>query len=347
MAGRDDNAGLADIPPPPTGAALGIGASHPQAAERAATPAQSNGLRAVLLATMALWGANVPVVKWLTQHIDPLAVSMLRMVLASVALGLLVPLSLARREAPTAGRRWFGFGRPQWPRPTRRQWLGIVLSAVTMVYLNQLCFTLGVQNTAAANAALIIALNPLASALMAAALLGDPLTPRRLGGVLLGFAGVSAVVLNKPGAAFGAAGLGDLLMLGAVVTWVSGGVLVQRLAQGLDTAFISGVNTWLGMLMLVVHVALDPGNDMPALASLSAGQWLGLVASGMLAMAVGALVWNHALVRIGVARTSLYAYWVPIFGVFLAVVALGETLSPWHVLGLAAVLAGTWLGTRR
>jgi len=68
--------------------------------------------------------------------------------------------------------------------------------------------------------------------------------------------------------------------------------------------------------------------------------------SSLLATAVGALVWNRALVVLGVARTALYAYWVPIFGVLFAVLLLGEPLTVWHGVGLAAVLGGTWLGTR-
>jgi drug/metabolite transporter (DMT)-like permease len=299
----------------------------------AATPAfagDSLATRVVLLGTMAVWGANLSLVKWLTQAMDPLVVSTLRMAIASLALAVAML-----------------YIRPVWPRPSARQALGLVLSALLMLYLNQLCITLGLQRTAAANAALIIALNPLLSALMAAALLGDRLTPTRVAGVVLGFAGVSAVVLHRGGAVLGQGGLGDLLMFGAVLTWVSGGVLVQRLARGLDTAFISCWNTWLGTLMLLAHVAIDPGTTMPPLASLDGRQWAALVASGVLATAVGALVWNHALVRLGVARASLYAYWVPIFGVVFAVTLLGEPLSVWHGIGLVAVLGGTWLGTRR
>ena len=322
--------------PGPAGHNRGLTAEASTAAARSAQPplvaASSHGLamRVVLLATMALWGANLSVVKWLTQSIDPMVVSTLRMVVAAVTMVVLVPMVM-----------------PRWPRLSRRQLVGLTLSAFLMLYLNQICLTLGVQRTAAANASLIIALNPLVSALMAAALLGDRLTPTRLAGVVLGFAGVSAVVLQKTGMAFGQGGLGDLLMFGAVLTWVAGGVLVQRLAQGLDTAFISGWNTWIGTLMLLAHVAIDPGTTMPALASLSAAQWAAVTASGVLATAVGALVWNQALQRLGVARTALYAYWVPIFGVLFAVTLLGEPLSVWHGVGLAAVLGGTWLGTRR
>jgi drug/metabolite transporter (DMT)-like permease len=287
------------------------------------------GLRALLLATMAVWGGNVSVVKLLLAHFDPLLLSALRMGVATLAL--------------VVALHWRGL---RWPRPSRRQALGLLACALLMVYVNQLCFTLGVQRTVAANAVLIIALNPLVSALMAALFLGDRLTPARLAGVALGFGGVAAVVLHRPGAALGHGSLGDLLVLGSVLAWVGGGVLVQRLSRGLDSAVVSTIVFVLGTLPLVLQVLFDPSVAMPDLARVTPWHWLLVLLSGLLATALGALVWNKALVTLGVARTALYAYWVPMFGVAIAVLLLGEPLSPWHGVGLAAVLGGTWLGTR-
>ena len=286
-------------------------------------------LRLMLLATMAVWGGNLSVIKLLIERFDPLWVSALRMVVASLAL--------------IAVLHWRGLS---WPRPNRRQALLLLACAALMVYFNQIFFTLGMQRTAAANAALIIALNPLVSALVAALFLGDRLTPARLAGVVLGFGGVAAVVLNQPGAVLGHGSLGDLLVLGSVVTWVSGGVLVQRLARQLDSAVVSAVVFGLGTVMLLLHLALVPGIPSPDPARWTVGLVLLLLASGLLASAFGALVWNRALTTLGVARTALYAYWVPIFGVAFAVVVLGEPLTVWHGVGLAGVLSGTWLGTR-
>ena len=286
-------------------------------------------MRAMLLATMAVWGGNLSVVKLLTEKMDPLWVSVLRMVVATVALWVVLGL----RNLP-------------WPRTTPRQ-AGLFLACgAVMVYLNQLTFTWGVQRTAAANAALIISLNPLISTLVGALLLGDRLSPSRLAGVLLGFGGVAAVVLNRPGAALGHGSLGDLLVLGSVLTWVGGGVLVQRLARQFDSAVVSAVVFAIGTTLLLGHLALDRSLQLPPLAVFTPGTLLLLAVSGLLASALGALVWNRALTTLGVARTALYAYWVPIFGVAFAVLLLGEPLTVWHGIGLAGVLSGTWLGTR-
>lgn len=300
-----------------------------------AAPAIDHGaaMRWLLLGTMAVWGLNLSVVKLLIGRFEPMQVALLRMLVAAVA----ITVVLHWRRLP-------------WPRFDRRQGALVAVCAVLMVYLNQILFTEGVARTTATNAALIIALNPLVSALVAALLLGDALTPRRIGGVVLGFSGVAMVVLHKPGAALGRGGIGDALVLASVASWVLGGALVRRLAHERDSSAVSWAVHGAGTLMLLLHVGL------PLLLLPSAGLGAGwarftfadaglLVLSGVFATALGALVWNRALVTLGVARTALYVYWVPIFGVLFGVALLGEPLTPWHLGGLAAVLAGTWLGT--
>jgi len=293
-----------------------------------AAPA-SPALRALLLGTMAAWGANLAVVKLLLESMEPMLVSVLRMAVAAVAVAAVV-----------------AWRRMAWPPLSRRQWLALAGCAFLMVYLNQIFFVHGVAGTNAANAALIIALNPLVSSLLAVLLLGDRLSPQRIVGVALGFGGVAAVVLHRPGMALGGAGLGDLLVLCSVTTWVLGGVMVQRLARGIDPLFISAVLNVIGTVLLLVHVLLRPSALVYDASRINGMTVVLLGVSGLLATALGGIVWNRALMVLGVARTALYSYWVPIFGVLFAVLLLGEPLTVWHGVGLAAVLAGTWLGTR-
>ena len=122
--------------------------------------------------------------------------------------------------------------------------------------------------------------------------------------------------------------------------------LVQRLSRQFDSAVVSAVVFAIGSALLLLHVAFDSRLVLPSLAVFTPGTVMLVVVSGLLASALGSLVWNRALTTLGVARTALYAYWVPIFGVGFAVAVLGEPLTLWHGIGLAGVLSGTWLGTR-
>ncbi|HSV60670.1 MAG TPA: DMT family transporter [Variovorax sp.] len=75
--------------------------------------------------------------------------------------------------------------------------------------------------------------------------------------------------------------------------------------------------------------------------------WAFILFSGVLATALSNLLWCQAIARIGVARTAVFLYWVPVFGVAFAAVLLGERLTLWHLFGFLAVMGGTYLGKRQ
>ncbi len=282
-----------------------------------------------MLLAMVLWGVNVSAVKALTTSFESLPLAALRMAVACVALSAIV---LWRRGGlPALGAR---------------QLAGMTGCAFLMVYANQILFAHGLLRSTATNGALIMALSPLVSALMAALVFRERFTPQRMLGVALGFAGVAAVVLSHPGAGLSSAGIGDLMLALAVVSFAVGGVGVQRLARQIDPLSISWVIYMIGTAMLVAHTLLGPSRLGAAELFPGAWPWALVLFSGIAATAAGNLIWNRAISVIGVARTAVFLYWVPVFGVAFAALLLGEVLTWWHLFGFAAVMSGTWLGTR-
>lgn len=282
-----------------------------------------------MLLAMVLWGVNVSAVKALTTSFESLPLASLRMAVACVALSAIV---LWRRGGvPALGAR---------------QLAAMTGCAFLMVYANQILFAQGLLRSTATNGALIMALSPLVSALMAALVFRESLTPRRMLGVALGFAGVAAVVLSHPGAGLSRAGIGDLMLALGVVSFAIGGVGVQRLARQIDPLSISWVIYMIGTAMLVLHTLLGPSRLGAAELFPGAWPWALVLFSGIAATAAGNLIWNRAISVIGVARTAVFLYWVPVFGVAFAALLLGEALTWWHLLGFVAVMSGTWLGTR-
>ena len=295
-----------------------------------ADTANASAVQATLIAAMAIWGLNVAAVKVLTAFFHPMALASLRMLVACAVL--------------TAALLWKQRG--GWRAPTWPQCGTIVVCAVLMVYLNQILFAEGLLRSTATNGALIMALSPLVSALIAAVAFRERLTLPRLAGVALGFAGVAAVVLSHPGAGLSSAGAGDLMLVAAVISFAAGGAIVQRLARSMHTLTISWAIYMVGTLMLTVHAGLKiPGLDRAALFP-GWRPWSFILFSGVMATAVANIVWNAAIARIGVARTAVFLYWVPVFGVAFAALLLGEELTPWHLFGFVAVVGGTYLGTR-
>lgn len=291
------------------------------------SPASVHGL---LIAAMAVWGLNLTVVKLLTAVFDPMLMASLRMLVACMGL--------------TAILRWRRVGKVS---VSARQAGALVVCALLMVYANQIMFAEGMQRSTATNAALIMALSPLVSSMMAALAFRERLTLPRLAGVALGFGGVAAVVLSHPGAGLSSAGTGDILIVASVISFAAGGVVIQRLARQLPALWISWAIYLIGTALLVLHTFLDATPLSVASVFPGFGPWALVLFSGLAATTFGNIVWNQAIATIGVARTAIFLYWVPLFGVAFAALLLGEALTWWHLFGFVAVMCGTWLGTRR
>ena len=289
-------------------------------------------LSALLFLVTALWGLNMVALKAIASHYEPAVMAVERSAIATLCMLALL---------------WRRRGRVTQPRSSKRQYATVLLCALLMVYLNQTLLAGGLKRTTATNASIAIALSPLVSSLLVALMLRERIGMRRAIGVLLGFGGVVFVVLKTRGANLGAASLGDAMVVASVVTFAAGSVFLQRLARDTDSLYASAMIFGAGTLMLLVHTAfLDTAGSVESWAP---GVWpvVLVLFSSLIATAFGNLAWNYAIVKIGVARVSIWFYWVPLFGVGFSAALLGEALSPWHGVGLLAVIGGTILGTRR
>src|SRR5690606_41784609 len=111
---------------------------------------------------------------------------------------------------------------------------------------------------------------------------------------------------------------------------------------------ISCIVSSIGGVFLCAHVSFSSAAvDVAVLAAPGVWPWLLMVFSGVMATAVCNVIWNRAIAGLGVARTSVFQYWIPVFGVGFAMLLLGEPFSWWHLVGLVGSLLGTYLGTRR
>lgn len=294
-----------------------------------AAPPASAKANALLFVAVAMWGSNVPLMKWLTGSFDPVLLSSLRMVAASCALALFL-----LRRAPVRNI-------------TPAQWGQLLVCGFAMVYLNQVFFLAGIVRSTATNGTLITATNALFGSLLAWMLLRERLQGRRMLGIGIGMVGVSLVILMRPGADLGHGGVGDLMMVVSTIAFVAGGVIVQRLAAEIDAVTISlGIHV-VGALCLLLHLGAQSAwaGHWPQAPS-SPWPWALALLSGAIVSGMANLMWNRAIGIVGMARASVWTYWMPVFGVAVAVLFLGEPLTLWHVIGFVLVVWGTRLSGR-
>jgi len=234
----------------------------------------------------------------------------------------------------------------RFPRLSLSQWLWLAAAGVLLIYLNQWLFVTGMRVTQATSASLVMALNPLLAVLAGALVFRERITFTRGLGVALGLSGVVLVAMMAPQAGVAVPGLGEFLLFLGLVVFIAGGLLIQRLSRDLDVLVIGWAVYLLGTLMLGLHALALGGWERTVLAFDHHWVWWCAIYAGTLGTAMANVGWYRAIEKIGQSQASPHLYWLAVFGMLSSVITLGESLTAWHVLGLALVIAGVRLGSR-
>jgi drug/metabolite transporter (DMT)-like permease len=189
-------------------------------------------------------------------------------------------------------------------------------------------------------AALVASANPILTAVLAAALLGEPLTGRKITGLLLGIAGVATIVESR--LTGGESLLGTALLAGGLVALVGGTILYKRLAPQGSVLIGNGVQNLAGGLAIApVALTMESVGDIVP----SARLLLSLSVLVLLASIVAYLLWFHLLAVAGAATASAYHFLMPPLGLLFGWLLLGERAEPFDLLGVVPVALGIWLAT--
>lgn len=276
-------------------------------------------LGAVVLA----WGANFGIVKTALEDLHPLVFSALRFTACSA---LLLGVTLWREGDVRIARR-------HWPRVAAVGALG--------VGGYQMLWSLGLHWTYATNSALLFATQPIFGALYMALFKGEALAWREAAGMALALGGAVLVVLRPDARLQLSLGTlpGDLVTLAGCICFP---VFFSAWARPLLAAYsplrLTGQCMVVGSLVLWVGAGLAGGGT--AWGGVPGAAWGGLLYAVVISGALGHVFWYEGLGRIGVTRTLVYQFLVPVWAVIFNHLALGERLFPQQLLGGALILWG-------
>jgi drug/metabolite transporter (DMT)-like permease len=277
---------------------------------------------AALAFAAASWGIGTATAKYAVGPLGAFTTLIIELFAASVVLWLAMAVRACR-----SGRR---------PRviPLRRYLLlGLVEPVITYGALD-----LGLQRTSAADASLLDGLQSCIVLVLGVLLLKEAVTRRSLAGVLVATAGGALLA----GAHFTSRGLlGDALVLLGSLGGSWSVILVSAMTEQADalelTAYQFGVG-FVFSLPVVVCAWGTGGEHVPGLADaryVVAAAGIGLVSFG-----AGYLAYNYGVARVPVGAAGMALNLIPLFGVTTAVLALGERLSAFEVIGGALIIAG-------
>lgn len=308
-----------------------IDASAPSAAPPGPVrkPALDAAAIGLLLFMCACLAVGQVAIKIANAGISPIMQAGLRSAAAALLLGIV---------ARIRGIRLVALDRTFWP-----ALLASILFAVEFAGLYP-----GIKLTTAAHAVILLYTSPFVVALGAHFLIpGDRLTPTKLAGLVLAFAGVAFVMLGRDAMAGSAGGpslTGDLLCLGGGIAW--GALTLTIRASSLKHVAPERVTFTQLLLSAPMLMALSVALGEPGVTSPTPLHWAAFAFTVVFVAGFVFTATNWLFLRYPASRVMAFFLLTPVFGVVAANLILGEPLSPNLVAGLALVVTGLWLVNR-
>jgi drug/metabolite transporter (DMT)-like permease len=271
------------------------------------------------LGAASIWGGMYVVSKVVLDIIPPFSLVSLRLLLGTLTLAIV----LAIRGLPHLTRRqtWQVLG------------VGFVGYGISL----SLQF-LGTKLSSAANGSLVTSATPAFVLIFAWLLLKEKITARRLLALSLATAGVVAVIDPRSAQLNPDLFLGNLLLLGAALTWALYSVLVRKVTQALDVLPFSLI-AFLGGL----PVALPAGAwelKTIGVGEISPGIIGGVLFLGIISTALAMVLWNSAFTLVDANLASLTFFAQPVVGTLLGWLFLGEEITMLFLIGGILIGAG-------
>lgn len=253
----------------------------------------------------------------------PLTVVLIRVCVA--ALTLLLLLRLMGVAMPSGRRVWLAF-----------LGMGLLNNVIpfSLIFWGQSQLPVSV---AAGLASILNATTPLFTVMVAHVLTADEkATPHKVLAILVGLAGVAAMIGADAISQLGASVAGQLACLGAAFTYAFASLFGRRFkalgVSPMQTAF--GQVTASALMMLPIVGLLEPPwiSATPGVIPL-----LAVVVMGVVSTALAYILFFQILASAGATNLMLVTFLIPVSGILLGWAVLGEALKPQHFLGMAAI----------
>lgn len=220
--------------------------------------------------------------------------------------------------------------------------VGLSLLATVNIFL----FTYGIHLTSAIVGQTLYVGVPVMAILATYILHTEPITSRKVGGIVLGFIGSLSIILLpawEKGAIIGGNIWGNLLIMIAVISFTFYSVLSKRyLKQHLPivvTAMFMLTTCIVSFLILPFEMA-------------TTGSWwtrlrwpstLSILYLGVMGTGLFYYIYQYAIKKVGSIMATLLFYLLPVTSFLWAYLLLGEVITVEFILGAILVFSGAWL----
>ena len=285
-----------------------------------------------LLLTLAalFWSGNWIAGRALAGLVPPVALTFWRW---AIALALIAPLVAPRLWAQRA--------------LLARGWKPIVLLGLLGGGLHNVLQYWGLQYTSATNGSILNSLTPIFIIVLGAALLRDAFPRAAAAGAIVSLAGAMAIItrLDFEVVRTFQFNRGDLLIIASLAMLAGYTLALRWRPAGLDAL------SFLACFALVAEVPVG----IAYAAEHAAGHRMVLNATSLIGLSYVAIFpallayhfWNLGVAAVGAARAGVFMHLMPFFGAAMGVAFLGERFGLHHALGMALIIAGVTIASRK
>jgi drug/metabolite transporter (DMT)-like permease len=288
----------------------------------------------LMLLVAIIWGLSWAIGRMLTLELPPMTGAWLRYILTMIIFYL-----------------WFGImaingKKVRWFPNNKKTMKSLILIGFTGVLCYQFFFMHGMFYTAAGDASLIITFNPIFTVILAAPLLGQPISKKMFLGLFCGVLGVGIVTGWSPNTQirFEDRIFGDLLILFASLSWATTTNMTKRLMEGKD-----GENNYssleivvwyslIGTIMITPFMIYDTWNY--GIPKPSEEGWIAILYLGGLSTVIAYYWFTIGIEKLGATAASSYIFLVPVFGILGGWWLLDEQLGYTMIIGFLMILIG-------
>lgn len=284
----------------------------------------------VLVLVNLMWAAQYPAYKIAAQYMSPAALNFWSLL---VAAAILAPCQrLARRWEPVSG-----------PGLDARAIVDFVLLGAFGILPPSVLLSWGIAHSTAANAAIIQLTIPVLMALLAVWILGERLSMMRVAGLAAALLGT--VMTSRRDFAGADAGL----LAGNTVIFLSGlgsaffNTYSKRLLPRFGGVPVLVYTYVVALVCCAAASIFFDSTPFYALRGMPAELWLSIAALGSMTWGIAMVLWMWVLGRLEALQVSASVYMLPIFGVLLSAIFLGERITWPQAAGGLLVFAATFV----
>lgn len=272
------------------------------------------------------WAFNFVALKFLYREMEPPTATLIRTALMYASL-----LVICRLRGESTAYR-----------DPSRTWKLLLLGANTMgVYM--VLFMLGMQHSSPSQGAIILAAAPVMTALLAMAVKQERFRIAAIIGAVLGFGGVTLVILAGAERADNTL-FGNTLLLASAVLIAVSMVQSRALVVG-QSSLVVLTQSMPGGLFVIVPWSI-PSLLRTDFASMSGITWLCLAHLTFLSGVLAFTFFYSGVKAVGAPGATLYQFFVPPTTALFAYLLLGKPLHWEQAAGLVVIVLGVWISAR-